>query len=72
MKGKRTMKRILAVVMAVVFTVTGFTFTPKSAQATTWTGSGTKDTFVTHGDWDYYVKTASGAWGIFYFGGIRL
>ena len=35
MKGKRTFKRILAMVMAVVFTVCGITFTPKETKAYT-------------------------------------
>ena len=32
MKGKRTFKRFLAVLMAVAFTVTGITFTPDSSK----------------------------------------
>ncbi|MCR5429905.1 MAG: fibronectin type III domain-containing protein, partial [Eubacterium sp.] len=55
MKGKRTLKRILAIVMAVAFTVTGITFTPSNdVQAYTWTQ--VKKGNATVGDWYFWSE----------------
>ena len=57
MKGKRTLKRVLAMVMAVVFTVCGITFTPSSS---TEVKAGTAPTsgWTELGGWN--IKTSAG------------
>ena len=58
MKGKRTLKRILAMVMAVVFTVCGITFTPEEeVHAYTWTQVAQGNTTV--GDWYFWSEWAN-------------
>ncbi len=62
MKGKRTFKRFLAVVMAVVFTVTGITFTPREAKALSWTTPSEGWTELTTGNGDQW-GAYWGSWG---------